>query len=188
MDGPVDWVGTSLGGICGMGIAATPGNAIRRMVLNDVGAVIPALALQRIRDYINRPAPDFADIAVLEAHLRDVHAPFGNLSDAEWRHLAETSARRDAEGTLRLHYDPTIIQAFSADEIADIDLTPFWAAIAIPVLILRGITSDVLPADIAAEMARKPNARLLEIADAGHAPALMAQDQISAITDFLNTP
>ncbi|MEN9499247.1 MAG: hypothetical protein RIS83_1066, partial [Pseudomonadota bacterium] len=145
-------------------------------------------ALQRIRDYINRPTPGFTDIAALEAHLRNIHAPFGSLSDAEWRHLAETSARRDAEGTLRLHYDPAITQAFSSDDIADIDLSPFWAAIAIPVLILRGVSSDILPAAIAAEMALKPKAQLLEIADAGHAPALMAPDQIAAIQDFLNTP
>jgi pimeloyl-ACP methyl ester carboxylesterase len=188
MDGPVDWIGTSLGGICGMGIAATPGNVIRRMVLNDVGAIIPAAALKRIRDYINQPAQAFRDIAALEAHLRKVHAPFGPLTDAEWRHLAETSARRDAEGALQLHYDPAITHAFSAGDIADIDLSPFWATITIPVLILRGVTSDILPADVAAEMARKPGTSLIEIADAGHAPALMAQDQISAIQDFLNAP
>lgn len=188
MDGPVDWVGTSLGGICGMGIAATPGNAIRRMVLNDIGAVIPASALQRIRSYINLPSPVFADIAALEAHLRAVHAPFGNLSDAEWRHLAEISARRDAEGALRLHYDPAITHAFSAGDVTDIDLSPFWAAIAIPVLILRGASSDVLPADVAALMAQKPSTSLIEIAEAGHAPALMAADQIAAIGDFLNAP
>jgi pimeloyl-ACP methyl ester carboxylesterase len=188
MDGPVDWVGTSLGGLCGMGVAATPGNAIRRMVLNDIGAIIPAAALARIRDYINQPAQAFPDIAALEAHLRKVHAPFGKLSDSEWRHLAENSARRDSTGALQLHYDPAITHAFSAGDIADIDLTPFWAAIAIPVLILRGATSDILPAEVAVEMARKPNARLIEIADAGHAPALMAADQISAIQDFLNAP
>jgi len=188
MDEPVDWVGTSLGGICGMGIAATPGNAIRRMVLNDIGAVIPASALQRIRSYINLPSPVFADIAALEAHLRAVHAPFGNLSDAEWRHLAEISARRDAEGALRLHYDPAITHAFSAGDVTDIDLSPFWAAIAIPVLILRGASSDVLPADVAALMAQKPSTSLIEIAEAGHAPALMAADQIAAIGDFLNAP
>ncbi|MCA3308500.1 MAG: alpha/beta hydrolase [Roseomonas sp.] len=188
MDGPVDWVGTSLGGICGMGIAATPGNVIRRMVLNDVGAIIPAAALKRIRDYINQPAQAFRDIAALEAHLRKVHAPFGPLTDAEWRHLAETSARRDAEGALQLHYDPAITHAFSTGDIADIDLTPFWTTIAIPVLILRGVTSDILPAEVAAEMARKPSVRLIEIADAGHAPALMAADQISAIRDFLIAP
>lgn len=188
MDGPVDWVGTSLGGICGMGIAATPGNAIRRLVLNDIGAVIPASALQRIRSYINLPSPVFADIAALEAHLRAVHAPFGNLSDAEWRHLAEISARRDAEGALRLHYDPAITHAFSAGDVTDIDLSPFWAAIAIPVLILRGASSDVLPADVAALMAQKPSTSLIEIAEAGHAPALMAADQIAAIGGFLNAP
>jgi pimeloyl-ACP methyl ester carboxylesterase len=188
MDGPVDWVGTSLGGICGMGIAATPGNVIRRMVLNDVGAIIPAAALKRIRDYINQPAQAFRDIAAVEAYLRNVHAPFGPLTDAEWRHLAETSARRDAEGALQLHYDPAITHAFSAGDIADIDLSAFWATIAIPVLILRGITSDILPADVAAEMTRKPGTSMIEIADAGHAPALMAADQIGAIRDFLNAP
>lgn len=188
MDGPVDWVGTSLGGICGMGIAATPGNAIRRMVLNDIGATIPAAALQRIRDYINQPMPAFADIAALEAHLRKVHAPFGPLTDAEWRHLAESSARKDASGALQLHYDPAITHAFSAGDIADIDLTPFWAAIAIPVLILRGVTSDILPAEVAAEMTRKPDTSLIEIPETGHAPALMAADQIDAIRNFLNAP
>jgi pimeloyl-ACP methyl ester carboxylesterase len=188
MDGPVDWVGTSLGGLCGMGIAATPGNAIRRMVLNDIGAIIPAAALARIRDYINQPTQAFPDIAALEAYLRKVHAPFGKLSDSEWRHLAENSARRDSTGALQLHYDPAITHAFSVGDVADIDLTPFWAAIAIPVLILRGATSDILPAEVAAEMARKPSVRLIEIADAGHAPALMAADQISAIQDFLTAP
>jgi pimeloyl-ACP methyl ester carboxylesterase len=188
MDGPVDWVGTSLGGLCGMGIAATPGNAIRRMVLNDIGAIIPAAALKRIREYINQPAQAFPDIAALEAHLRKVHAPFGKLSDSEWRHLAENSARRDSTGALQLHYDPAITHAFSVGDVADIDLSLFWAAIAIPVLILRGATSDILPAEVAAEMARKPSARLIEIADAGHAPALMAADQISAIRDFLTAP
>jgi pimeloyl-ACP methyl ester carboxylesterase len=89
---------------------------------------------------------------------------------------------------LQLHYDPAITHAFSVGDVADIDLSLFWAAIAIPVLILRGVTSDVLPAEVAAEMARKPSARLIEIADAGHAPALMAADQISAIQDFLNAP
>jgi pimeloyl-ACP methyl ester carboxylesterase len=117
--------------------------------------------------------------------LRKVHAPFGPLTDAEWRHLAETSARKDASGALQLHYDPAITHAFSVGDVADIDLSAFWAAIAIPVLILRGVTSDILPAEVAAEMVRKPNARLIEIADAGHAPALMAADQISAIRDFL---
>jgi pimeloyl-ACP methyl ester carboxylesterase len=89
---------------------------------------------------------------------------------------------------LRLHYDPAIIRAFSAGDVADIDLSPLWAAIAIPVLILRGVASDVLPADVAAQMARKPSAKLIEIAEAGHAPALMAADQIAAIGNFLNAP
>lgn len=186
MEGPVDWVGTSLGGICGMGIAATPGHPIRRMVLNDIGPVVPKAAVARIRDYLGGPAPCFADIGALEAHLRQVHAPFGQLTDAEWRHLAETSARPAEGGGFLLHYDPALIIPFSAGEPAAIDLRPLWAGISIPVLVVRGAESDLLLAETAAEMASKPGTRVVEIPGAGHAPALMDTAQIALVRDFLS--
>jgi pimeloyl-ACP methyl ester carboxylesterase len=170
LDRPVDWVGTSLGGICGMGIAAARGQPIRRLVLNDIGAFVPQAAMQRIRDYIG-DAPRFADLAALEAHLRRVHAPFGPLTDSEWRHLAETSARPSDDGGLLLHHDPAIAVPILAHEP--------------PVLVLRGAESDLLLAETAAGMARKPGVRVEVIAGCGHAPALMDAAQVALVADFL---
>jgi len=183
--GPVDWVGTSLGGLLGMAVAATPGQPIRRMVLNDVGARIPGVALARIRDYLAEHPREFPDVAALEAHLREVHAPFGRLSDAEWRHLAETSARRLPDGRMTLHYDPGLAGPVLATEPADLDLGGLWEAVRVPVLLLRGAESDLLPAEVALRMAARPGVELVEVAGCGHAPALMDPGQIGLITRFL---
>jgi len=183
IEGPVDWVGTSLGGICGMGIAAMPGHPIRRMVLNDIGSFVPRAAIARIRDYLT-PPPIFPDLAALEAYLRQVHASFGALSDAAWRHLAETSSR-PAEGGLTLHYDPAIGAPIRAEEPQALDLRALWAKVTVPVLLLRGAESDILPPETAAEMARAPHVRLAEVPGAGHAPALMDPAQVALVADFL---
>jgi pimeloyl-ACP methyl ester carboxylesterase len=186
LDGPVDWVGTSLGGICGMVVAATPGHPIRRLVLNDVGAFVPKESLARIGDYLGE-AGDFADLPALETYLRTVHAPFGALTDAEWRHLAETSARPGRDGRVALHYDPAIAAPFRGAEPVDMDLSPIWARVTAPVLILRGAESDLLPAETARAMAQRPGVRLAEIPGCGHAPALMDPVQIGLISDFLGS-
>ena len=183
IDGPVDWVGTSLGGICGMGIAATPGHPIRRLVLNDVGVFVPREAMARIRDYMGNE-PVFRDIPALEAHLRAIHAPFGKLSDAEWRHLAETSAR-PAEGGVALHYDPAIGAPIRSQEAQALDLQPLWDRVTIPVLLIRGAESDLLLRETATTMAQAENVQLAEIPGAGHAPALMDPAQIALVADFL---
>src|SRR5258708_19651485 len=83
----VDWVGTSMGGLIGMMLAAQPGTPIRRLVLNDIGALIPKVSLERLADYVGHD-PRFETLDALEAYLRHVHAPFGALTDAEGRHLA----------------------------------------------------------------------------------------------------
>ena len=183
-DGPVDWVGTSLGGICGMGVAATPGNPIRRMVLNDVGCFVPLEAMARIRDYIG-DEPVFPDIAALEAHLRRIHAPFGALTDAEWRHLAETSARPAKEGGVTLHYDPAIATPIRAQEAQALDMKALWGLVKQPVLLIRGAESDLLLEETAQSMATGPHVQLAEIANAGHAPALMDPAQIALVASFL---
>jgi pimeloyl-ACP methyl ester carboxylesterase len=185
LDRPVDWVGTSLGGICGMLVAATPGHPIRRLVLNDMGSVVSKASLERIRDYLGND-PAFPDIAALEAELRRVHAPFGPLTDAEWRHLAETSWRRLPDGRVGLHYDPAMAVPWRATEIAEIDLRPVWARVTVPTLVIRGAESDLLPREVAQEMASAKHVRLAEIQGVGHAPALMATDQVKLVTDFLH--
>jgi pimeloyl-ACP methyl ester carboxylesterase len=185
LEGPVDWVGTSLGGICGMVVAALPGNPVRRLVLNDIGSHVPQAAIARIRDYISG-IPGFADLPALEAYLRQVHAPFGPLSDAEWRHLAETSARTAPSGTgLALHYDPAIAVPMQAAEPEAMDLSAFWGRVTAPTLLIRGAESDLLLAETAREMAAQPQVRLAEIPGCGHAPALMDAAQVALVSEFL---
>ncbi len=130
--------------------------------------------------------PRFADIAAVERYHREVHAPFGDLTDAQWRHLAVNNARLLSEGGYGLAYDPAIGDAFRVNPTADIDLWALWDRIACPVLVLRGAESDLLTRDVAAEMTRRgPKAELIELAGCGHAPALMAANQIAAVRDWL---
>lgn len=181
----VTWIGTSMGGLIGMMLAAMPGSPIRKLIINDIGPFIQKEALIRIGNYVGA-APSFPDIEGVEAYLRDVHAPFGDLKDAQWRHLAETSSERNGEGGLRLHYDPAIATAFNSGPVEDVDLWSVWDRIACPTLVIRGADSDLLSVETAVEMTKRgPAAELITIDGCGHAPALMADDQIKAITDWL---
>lgn len=180
----VDWVGTSMGGIIGMLMAALPGSPIRRLVVNDVGPFIPLEALQRIASYVGMVMP-FSDDATLERHLRKIYAPFGALTDEDWRHLVAHGARLLPDGRKTLAHDPGIAQNFTLLK-ENVDFWPAWDAIRCPTLLLRGEMSDLLTAEVAAEMTRRgPRARLVTIPETGHAPALMAPDQIAAVSAFL---
>lgn len=184
--GQVDWVGTSMGGLIGMSVAADDPGRIRRLVLNDVGPFVPKVALKRIKQYLDLDDLPFAGVAEIEAHLRVIHASFGPLTDAEWQHLARHSALPCEDGTWRLNYDRRIGQGFKREPIEDADLWPVWDRIQCPVLVLRGVESDLLTAEIAAEMARRgPGTTVVEIEGVGHAPALMARDQIQIVRDWL---
>jgi pimeloyl-ACP methyl ester carboxylesterase len=183
---PVAWIGTSLGGICGMMVAAAPGTPISRLVLNDIGPSIPAAALARIRDYMTTTPTHFADLTAVEAYLRRVHAPFGQLTDAQWAHLARHSNRKLETGGFALHYDPAIAAPIKASTPMTADLSPIWQQIRVPVLAIRGEESDLLTEEIFAGM-EADGATGLTIANAGHAPALMDTPTIRLIRDFLET-
>jgi pimeloyl-ACP methyl ester carboxylesterase len=180
----VDWVGTSMGGLVGMMLAAQPNSPIRRLVLNDVGPFIPKAALERIATYVGLD-PRFESTERLEAALRSAYAPFGPLTDEQWAHLAKHEARHTPDG-IALGYDPRIAEPIRGAPVQDVDLWAIYEAIRCPVMVVRGASSDLLLAETAAEMAdRGPRARVFEVAEAGHAPALMADDQITAVRDFL---
>lgn len=182
----VDWVGTSMGGLIGMMLASQPGSPIRRLVINDIGPFVPKAALQRIADYVGLD-PSFPDLLAVEAYLRDRYAGFGNLLPEQWRHMAQHSADRQADGSYRLAFDANIARMFGNAPIGDVDLWGAWGAIRQPTLAIRGARSDLLLAETAQRMTQEgPQAQLMEVADAGHAPALMAPDQIAAIRDFLS--
>lgn len=186
---PVHWVGTSLGGICGMVVAATPNAPLTKLVLNDVGPFLPADSLRRIQEYMvasaDSPAMSrFADLDAVERMLRLVHAPFGPLTDAQWAEMARNSARALPDGRLTMHYDPRIAEPMRGHEPVDVDMWPFWARIQIPRMVIRGETSDVLPREVADRM-EATGALVYEVAETGHAPALLDPLQIEAIRTFL---
>lgn len=180
------WIGTSMGGAIGLHLAAGAlKGRIRRLVLNDIGPQLGESAVARIRAYAGNP-PRFARLSELEGYFRTVYKPFGGLSDAQWRRLAETSARRLPDGQITPHYDPKMVLQFELHP-ADYDQWDAYDAIDIPTLCLRGESSDLLPADTAEQMRRRgPRAVVVTIPGCGHAPALNVPEQISLVERFLN--
>ncbi len=180
-----DWIGTSMGGALGIRAAATTlAGRIGRLVINDIGPTFPEAPFERIKAYVGTP-PEFETIAEMEAYFRTIYTPFGWHSDAQWRHMAETSLRRLPSGRITTHYDPAIVRQMFAHP-RDYEQWEHYDRITPPTLVLRGANSDLLLADVAQEMARRgPQARIVEIAGCGHAPALNVPEQIDVIRSFL---
>ena len=181
----MEFVGTSMGGIIGMLLAAMPNTPVGKLVVNDVGPFIPKAALEWIRDYVGTD-PVFPDLAALEAYLRQIWAPFGDLDDREWAHLAETSARKAEDGSFALAYDPAIAVPMKANPVTDVNLWPVWNAISCDTLVVRGAESLLLQAETAREMTeRGPRAELIEIPGVGHAPTFSRPSEIEPVVTFL---
>lgn len=181
----IDWVGTSMGGLIGIFMASYPGTPIHKMVINDIGPRIPVAGLQRVATYVGQLVT-YDSIERMERFMRTIAAPFGNLSDAQWRHMTIHSSRQLEDGRYAMAYDPGIAENFKTLDLKDIDLWPFWDRIHCPTLVLRGAFSDVLDhADAVTMTERGPKAKLIEFPGMGHAPALMADDQIAVVRDWL---
>lgn len=182
----VHWLGSSMGGLIGMALAAQEGTPIHKLVLNDVGPLITNESLQRIAEYVGND-PDWATVDEAVAYVKLVSAPFGPLTADQWRHLTETSIIQRPDGRWAFRYDPRIAEPFKAafaDQ--DVDLWPIYAGIACPTLVIRGAESDLLTRDTWQKMgACGPRAQLAEIAGVGHAPMFQSDDQISVVRDFL---
>ena len=180
----VGWVGTSMGGLLGMTIAAQPGSPISRLVVNDVGPAIEPAALERIRGYFGLD-PTFASYDEIVRYIRTVSAPFGPLTDAQWDHMTRTNVRERPDGRWGLAYDPGIAVPFRTTA-APPNLWGLWDAIRCPTLVLRGAQSDLLSAGTAAQMAaRGPKPAIVEFEGVGHAPALLSVEQIAPVVRFL---
>ncbi|KQP20977.1 alpha/beta fold hydrolase [Pseudorhodoferax sp. Leaf265] len=188
------WVGTSMGGAIGMACAGglvVPGMRarVRSLVLNDNAPQLAEAAIARIRAYAGQP-PAFARVTELEAFFRQAYAPYGWLSDAQWRRLTETSTRRLPDGRVTPHYDPAMVGQF-VDHPDDYLLWDAYDAIVAPVLCLRGAQSDlVLPETVAAMRGRGPGAagclQVIEVPDCGHAPALNVASQLEPVRAFID--
>lgn len=180
----VDWIGTSLGGLIGICLAAQPDTPIRRLVLNDIGPQVSQQALQRISAYLGDYR--FADDAELEQYLRRTYSALAGLSDAQWRHLALHGQRRCDDDQLALHYDPAIANNAHASAQSDLQLWPLWQQVSCPQLLLHGTVSDVLTLDTVDRMQRENPALVVQsLPGIGHAPSLMESEQIALIVDWL---
>lgn len=196
-EGPleIDWVGTSMGGLIGLTFSAVPpevsGAKLRRLVLNDVGPRLKFEALVRIGEYLGQPMR-FATLQEGADYLWTISTTFGPHTPEQWLALSIPMLRPAAEGQgFVLHYDPAIAEPFRAmsADAATSGQTMVWQMydqLKCEVLITRGAESDLLDADTAREMAQRgPGAQLIEFDGVGHAPTLMAPDQVAAVEGFL---
>lgn len=185
----VDWLGTSMGGLIGMFLAAQANAPVRRLILNDVGPVITAVSIKRIGEYVGKD-PRFNTIEQAEQFVRLVSATFGPHDDAQWRHLTQHVVRTAADGKIEFRYDPGIADSYrqSAGSGEDVELWPFYDQIRCPTLVLRGAQSDLLRRETVEEMTRRgPHAESLEIPGVGHAPTFMHDSQVAVVREYLRS-
>ena len=199
LDSPleIDWVGTSMGGLIGLGFSSLPpevsGARLRRFVLNDVGPRLRYEAVVRIGEYLGEPKR-FKDEREAADYLWSISTGFGPHTDEAWLALSRPLLRPapDGEG-LVLHYDPAIAEPFKAMNqestvSGEAMLWQVYDGLKCQVLLLRGQDSDLLDEETARLMTeRGPKARLVEFPGVGHAPTLVADDQCQVIEDFLLT-
>ncbi|MGH1431753.1 MAG: alpha/beta fold hydrolase [Neptuniibacter sp.] len=179
----VDWVGTSMGGIIGMCLAALPNSPIKSLVLNDVGGFIPATALQRISEYLGDKR--FMNLREVESYMRSTYLAYRNITDEQWKRLTKFGSRQLDDGRFALHYDPAIAEATKANSKEDIDLWAVWSAIRVPQLLIWGESSDVLQESTVWMMQNNDELELYKVPGMEHAPSLMESDQIHEIQSWL---
>jgi len=187
------WVGTSMGGaigtVCAAGLLQPQlQGRIRSLVLNDNAPQLADAAIARIRAYAGNP-PDFETLTELEAFFRQAYRPFGWLSDAQWRRLAETSMRRLPDGRVTPHYDPAMVQQF-VHHPDDYLLWAHYERLTQPVLLLRGAESDLVLPETVVRMrdcgpGRAGRLQVIEVPGCGHAPALNVPEQLEAVLSFI---
>ena len=191
----LDWVGTSMGGLIGMAVcahAAAVGVTVRRLVLNDVGPVVQWDSIVRIATYLGK-SMQFASLQQAADAMWAISTSFGPHTPAQWLELSRHMVKPLPEGQagVTLHYDPAIavpVRAMTQETAAqgEAALWQLFDSITAQTLLLRGAESDLLSRETAAQMTQRgPKARVVEFAGVGHAPTLIADDQVQAVTGFL---
>lgn len=184
--GSVDWLGVSLGGLLGIRMAGMKDTPIRRMIINDVGPVVPKAALDFIHQVISQTYI-FNSVHELELRMRATRGlTWGPVTDEQWHHMAEHNARALDDGRITYAYDPRIAEVFEHEPIGEVDLWPYWDAITCPTLLIQGGKSVLLTDKIIEDMdERGPDCELVVFEDCGHVPSLMAPQQIETLRSWL---
>ena len=183
----VSIIGTSMGGLMAMLLAATHPKLVSRIVLNDVGPQVDPAGLERIRGYAGQAAPVRSWPEAIAQLRADYAAAWPNLSDARWDEIARLSYRANAQGVPEVDADPLIREPLKSSAAAAPDLWPLWRSLArVPILVIRGAHSDILSVQTLARMQREqPGLQALTVADRGHAPLLDEPGCVAAIERFL---
>jgi pimeloyl-ACP methyl ester carboxylesterase len=187
----VDWIGTSMGGIIGMMVAASNPRRIKKLVMNDIGALLSKEALARIYDYVRTMPAQFETRTEAEAYLRNAFAPWNITDTPIWQGFVDSSLiTRD--GALRYACDPAIAVPLAASsknftEVTDVNLSAIWNEVQTPTLILRGEQSDILSEEtVKAMRSTNLNTESLTYPNVGHAPALMTDADTKPILQWLD--
>lgn len=182
----VDWIGTSMGGVTGIALAAEYANLIKSLVLNDIGPEIPGKALAKMRKYIGM-SPAFDNFAHAKRHLQMIYKNFGVVDDEHWDHLVNHTTYIDENKKYRLKYDPQISETFKIDinNPQDVIFWDLWEKIKCPILLIHGTQSDILLQHTVDRMAASDNIEIYKMHDAGHAPALVDDEEIEHIYAWL---
>lgn len=185
----LDWFGTSMGGLIGMGYACLPKNPIRKLILNDVGPTLNFSALQRIGEYVGKPV-EFQTLEEARRYIRTISQPFGPHTESQWNALTDSVLVQKGQHWVP-HYDPAIGQAFQnlSESTTLMHEAALWAAydaIKADTLVVRGEHSDLLNFSTVENMRQRgPKARVVEVQGVGHAPTFVQNDQIHLVRDFL---
>ena len=187
----VEWIGTSMGGIIGMMIAAQQPDRIRKLVLNDIGIHLSRESLMRIYEYVRSMPAQFANRAEASAYLAQVFAPFKISDPVLWERFVDSSLLSNVVDGVKLACDPAIAVPLAAatqefTEIGDVNLASVWEDVDVPTLIIRGSESDILSAEtVRAMRATNIHADAVTVQGVGHAPPLMVPEQIRLVTTWL---
>ena len=199
----VDWIGTSMGGIIGLMMAALPNTPIRRLILNDVGPQVPLHSLWEMAKYVGKE-PEFTSKEQAKAHYKTIYAEFGNLTEHQWEEFTENSIHEQSPGLFISKYDPNIHEfKFKWNAVKDffyhphkalegvffdIDLWSYWQKLTCPVYAIRGSRSTLLLPEHLQKMQRSDSLlEVYEVADAGHAPALLEVEHHEKIHSWLRS-
>lgn len=182
------FVGTSLGGLVTMTVAAIAPQRIAATILNDIGPEFTQSGLDRIRGYVGNDVRFGSWDAAAETIANNVGRIPASYSHEDWVRMAHRVCREDA-GEIRFDYDMAIVVPFEAAPTPTIDMWPLFGALAEkPLLVVRGEISDLLSADAAAKMrTAAPNAKFAVVPGVGHAPELNEPTATAAIDAFLDS-
>lgn len=204
----LDWMGTSMGGLIGLGLAGSlamsaarrvdrgsfglaPDQTLRlgKFVLNDIGPSLSLEGLARLGEYVGQYV-QFDTFAQAVDYVRTVSPGFGTHTQAQWEFLTKYVFNQQ-DGHWIKHYDlrmaePFVRQTESSVAAAEAILWASFESIATPILLVRGAESDLFPVQVAQAMvARNKHVQFRELAGVGHAPTFQTDDQIDVVEQFL---